>query len=34
MGGTVNGWMSVAGDLVLVPVGGADPPQLVALRLP
>jgi glucose dehydrogenase len=32
-GGTVNGWLAVAGDDVVVPVGGADPPAVVALRL-
>jgi outer membrane protein assembly factor BamB len=31
-GGVINGWMSVAGNQVYVPVG--SPPQLVALRLP
>jgi outer membrane protein assembly factor BamB len=31
-GGVINGWMSVAGSQVYVPVG--SPPQLVALRLP
>ena len=32
--GGINGWMSVAGDLVVVPVGNADPPRLVAYGLP
>ena len=32
--GGINGWMSVAGDMLVVPVGNADPPQLVAYRLP
>ena len=31
--GGINGWMSVAGDLLVVPVGNADPPRLVAYRL-
>ncbi len=33
-GGGVNGWMSAAGDTLFVPVGSADPPTLLALRLP
>ena len=32
--GGINGWMAVAGDLLVVPVGNADPPRLVAYRLP
>jgi len=32
--GGINGWPAVSGDTVLVPVGLANPPQLVALRLP
>ena len=32
--GTVNGWMSISGNLVVIPVGGARPPEIVALRLP
>jgi outer membrane protein assembly factor BamB len=32
--GGINGWMSIAGDLVVVPVGNADPPRLVAYALP
>ena len=32
--GGINGWMSAAGDLLVVPVGSADPPRLVAYRLP
>ncbi len=31
--GGVNGWMSAADDLLVVPVGNAGPPQLVAYRL-
>jgi alcohol dehydrogenase (cytochrome c) len=32
--GGVNGWMAVSGDDVIVPVGNANPAQLVDLRLP
>ncbi len=32
--GGVNGWMSAAGDLLVVPVGMASPSRLVAYRLP
>ena len=32
--GPVNGWMSVSGSLVVIPVGGAHPPEVLALRLP
>jgi outer membrane protein assembly factor BamB len=32
--GSVNGWMSIAGDLVVIPVGGTHPPEVLALRLP
>jgi outer membrane protein assembly factor BamB len=31
--GGINGFLSVAGDTLLVPVGLASPPQLVALRI-
>ena len=31
--GGVNGWMTVAGDLLVVPVGSAEPAQVVAFRL-
>ncbi len=30
----INGWMSAAGDLLVVPVGMASPSRLVAYRLP
>ncbi len=33
-GGGVNGWLSVAGDQVFVPVGNSAPPQVLALGLP
>ena len=33
-GGGVNGWMAVAGDRLIVPVGMSDPPALLALGLP
>ena len=33
-GGGVNGWPSVAGDTVFVPVGNHAPPQVLALGLP
>ncbi|HEY6531465.1 MAG TPA: PQQ-binding-like beta-propeller repeat protein, partial [Acidimicrobiales bacterium] len=32
--GGINGWMTAAGDMLFVPVGQADPSQLVAYRLP
>jgi glucose dehydrogenase len=32
--GGINGWMSVVGDSIFIPVGQADPPQILALRLP
>jgi hypothetical protein len=32
--GGINGWMAVADDLLVVPVGNADPPRVVAYRLP
>jgi hypothetical protein len=32
--GSVNGWLSIAGDLVVVPIGGTSPPEVLALRLP
>ncbi|HEY8058142.1 MAG TPA: PQQ-binding-like beta-propeller repeat protein, partial [Acidimicrobiales bacterium] len=32
-GDGVNGWMSVVGDELFVPVGNAAPPQLLALRV-
>lgn len=32
-GGGVNGWMAVAGDRIIVPVGQANPPALLALRI-
>jgi glucose dehydrogenase/mono/diheme cytochrome c family protein len=31
--GGINGWPAVAGDELVVPVGMADPPQLLAFRL-
>ncbi|HKY16434.1 MAG TPA: PQQ-binding-like beta-propeller repeat protein [Microthrixaceae bacterium] len=31
--GGINGWMAVVDDTIYVPVGHADPPQLVAYRL-
>lgn len=34
LGGGVNGWMAVLGDVMLVPVGMLRPPELVALGLP
>jgi outer membrane protein assembly factor BamB len=34
LAGGINGWLSVAGDTIVVPVGNAEPPQLVALSLP
>ena len=33
LGGGTNGWPAVAGDLLLVPVGNGNPPQLVAYKL-
>jgi glucose dehydrogenase len=33
-GGGVNGWMSVAGDTIVVPVGNANPAAVLALSLP
>ncbi len=33
-GGGVNGWLSVAGDELFVPVGNSAPPQVLALALP
>jgi outer membrane protein assembly factor BamB len=33
-GGGVNGWMSVAGDTIVLPVGSANPPAMLALSLP
>lgn len=32
--GGINGWMSVAGRTIIVPVGDAKPPVILALRLP
>jgi glucose dehydrogenase len=32
--GGIIGWMTVVGSTILVPVGNAKPPQLVALRIP
>ena len=32
--GGINGWPAVAGDLLVIPVGIADPPHLLAFRLP
>ena len=32
--GGINGWLSAAGDDLYVPVGNADPPSLLTLRLP
>ena len=31
--GGVNGWMTVAGDMLVVPVGNATPAEVVAFRL-
>jgi outer membrane protein assembly factor BamB len=31
--GGINGWMSVAGNTIVVPVGNARPPRLLALSL-
>jgi glucose dehydrogenase len=31
--GGINGWMSVVGDSIYIPVGQANPPQILALRL-
>jgi len=31
--GGVNGWMSVSGGLVVIPIGGTDPPEVLALHL-
>jgi outer membrane protein assembly factor BamB len=31
--GGINGWLSAAGDLLVVPVGNAKPPRLVAYRV-
>ena len=33
-GGGVNGWPSVAGDVLFVPIGNTAPPQVLALGLP
>lgn len=33
-GGGVNGWMSVAGDTIVIPVGNGKPPAVLALSLP
>jgi outer membrane protein assembly factor BamB len=32
--GTINGWLAAVGDTLYIPVGGAKPPQLLALGLP
>ncbi len=32
--GGINGWMSVAGQTIVVPVGLSNPPTVWALRLP
>ena len=32
--GGIDGWMSVSGRTVIVPVGLATPPTILALRLP
>jgi outer membrane protein assembly factor BamB len=32
--GGINGWMAAAGNSLYIPVGQADPPEVVALRLP
>jgi hypothetical protein len=32
--GSVDGWLSIAGNLVVIPIGGTQPPELLALRLP
>ncbi len=32
--GTINGWLAAVGDTLYIPVGGAKPPHLLALRLP
>lgn len=34
LGGGINGWLAAAGDTLIVPVGMAEPPHLLALRLP
>ena len=31
--GGINGWLAVAGNTLYVPVGNADPPKLLAVRL-
>ena len=31
--GTINGWLAAVGDTLYIPVGGAKPPHLLALRL-
>ena len=33
-GSGINGWMSVAGNMIVVPVGNARPPVMLALALP
>jgi hypothetical protein len=33
-GGGINGWMSVVGDHLYVPVGNSAPPALLDLGLP
>jgi outer membrane protein assembly factor BamB len=33
-GGSINGWPAAVGDTLYIPVGGAKPPHLLALRLP
>ena len=32
--GGINSWMAAAGDELVVPVGSANPPRLVAYRVP
>jgi hypothetical protein len=34
LAGGVNGWMAVTGDELIVPLGLASPPRVVAYRLP
>jgi len=31
--GAVNGWMSISGDLVIIPIGASHPPEVLTLRL-
>ena len=32
--GGINGWMSIVGDTIYLPVGQASPPQIVAYGIP